>query len=962
MTDTEALRKRLNEIRWQFRGEARLAALEEHLVAVEADGDQPLLNATLTALVDCYEFSTDSTRLLVPYARLLHNLDTAPEHFDAALLRSVYWQFKWIVYKLRHHPDVPLSSIEDALEQFRRRYSEAGHSLHPYYEAEYWFAYYIGDMERAARAAELVRSTEPDDMSDCEACRVNDIGDMAACAGDYEAAIAAWRPLLDGELRCSHEPHNTLADSLLPLARLGRLDEARANHLHGYRISRDRDDMLQYIARHIRFCALTGNEARGIEILAADRRAYDLALSPDTWLEWLEGVQTLAAALRARGMGGTLLAGPEGRDWTADDLHAWADAERRALCARYDRRNGSTIHSDRSQERVEPAEPYPHVPLGLKAMPQVEPERAEPAPAEATAASLEDALVRARRAVEDAADDRDRLWLDAARIAEELGAELAPADEAEVLLAKAEPETALEAAQDLAALAGNLFAEAGKPGRALLCRIAVVGWAMRVDPAAFLEVAPGFLAEAAALAETEPVDAARARAQVLMAQLQTGLMLGEGPGEDLAAAFAEAEAELAALAGHRRAALARTQLAMMAPEFTTDPEARTAALGKAFELASGNGFGYETFICAFQYAAMLNQAGRLAEALAVAETGIAAVKADYPPFPVAALHLTATECSINRGDARSAEHYAVLAAHWYDRAGETGCAGVARHLLGRALAMQERSEEAVVILEAALDDLPAMHEEEHWRLLDSRFLLAENYQRISDVHAGVVHVLEALRLMDDGLTHPSAVFYAQAAHLAGELLEQTGEAKSAVDAYHRSAAAWRDLGSLSAAANPIRAALWSRLRTGDADRDTVLDEMASLATELEASWRDSELPAGYRESCRHEYAKTLMQQSQMRFDTDQDQDDQARATLTTGAEIIAVAEDGDFLTEIAVRTAHNMIAAHARLGDLSAAEALVARLLPRLDPETDAGPRKHLEKHLQMRQESAAANTTAEDE
>jgi hypothetical protein len=957
MTDTDALRNRLNEIRWQLRGEARLAALEEHLVAVEADGDQRLLNAVLTALVDCYEYSTDSTRLLVPYARLLHNLDTAPEHFDAALLRSVYWQFKWIVYKLRNHPDVPLTSIEDALVQFRRRYSEAGHSLHPYYEAEYWFAYSIADDERAARAAELVRATEPDGMSDCEACRVNDIGDMAACAGDDEAAIRAWRPLLDGELRCAHEPHNTLADSLLPLARLGRLDEARANHLHGYRISRDRDDMLAYVARHLRFCALTGNEARGIEILSADRRAYDLALSPDTRLEWLEGVQTLAAALRARGMGTAALAGPEGRDWTADDLHAWADAERRALCARYDRRNGSTVHSDRSQERVEPAQPYPHVPLGLKAMPQLEPRRAEPAPAAASAASLEAALVRARRAVEDADEDRDALWLDAARIAEALGTGLAPADEAEVLLSKAEPEADLEAAQDFAALAANLFAEAGRPGRALLCRIAAAGWGMRAEPAAFRELAPGFLAEAAALAGTEPVDAARARAQILLTTFQAASLLGEQPGDDLAAAFTEAETELEALAGHRRAALARTQLAMMKPAFATDPEARTAAMAEAFELASGNGFGYETFICGLQYSAMLNQAGRLAEALAAAETGIAAVRPEYPPFPIAALHLTAAECTLNLGDPRSAEHYAVLAAHWYDRAGETGCAGVARHLLGRALAMQDRSEEAVVILEAALDDLPEMHEEEHWRLLDSRHLLAENYRRIRDARTGVAHVLEALRLMDGGLAHPSAVFYAQAAHLAGELLEQTGEAASAVDAYGRSAAAWRDLGSLSAAANPIRAALWARLRGDDADRDTVLDEMRSLATDLERSWRNAEHPAGYRESCRREYAKTLMQQSQMQSDDEESEEAWANRTLVSGAEVLAVAEDGDFLAEIGVQTAHDMIVAHGELGDLDAAEALVERVTALLDPDTHDAARRALRGHL-----DDARDRVAEDE
>lgn len=948
MTDTDALRKRLNEIRWQLRGEARLAALEEHLVAVEADGDRPLLNSVLAALVDCYEYSADSTRLLVPYARLLHELDTAPEHFDAALLRSVYWQFKWIVYKLRDHPDVPLASVEDALVQFRTRYAEAGHSLHPYYEAEHWVAYHLGDDERAARAAELVRTTEPDDMSDCEACRVNDIGDMAACAGDDEGAVAAWAPLLEGDLHCAHEPHNTLADSLLPLARLGRLDAARANHHHGYRISRDKDDMLGYIARHLRFCALTGNEARGIEILAADRRAYGMPLEPSVRLQWLEGVQALAGALRERGMGETLLAGPEDRDWTADDLHAWADAERRAMCARYDRRNGSTVHSDRSQARVEPAEPYPYVPLGLKALPQAAP---APAPDKAEDSSLEDALARARAGVEDVAEDRVQRWLAVARIAEAQGAHLDAADEAEVLLAKADPDGALEAAQDLAALAANLFAEAGQPGRALLCRIAKAAWALQVEPAAFREAAPALLAEADALAAAEPggpvhVDAVRARAQVLMAQLQAGLMLGERPGPDLAAAFAAADTDLAALAPNRRALLVRTQLARMLPEFETGFEGRVEALRNAFDLACANGFRFETFIGAFQYGAMLNQAGRLAEALAVAETGLAAVKHDDPPFPVAALNLTATECSINLGDARTAEHYAVQAAHWYDRAGETGCAGVARHLLGKALAMQERSAEAVVILEAALEDLPAMHEDEHWRLLDARSLLAEHSQRAFDAPAGLTHILEALRLMDGGLAHPNPAFYAQSAHLAGELLERTGEAKSAVDAYGRSAAAWRELGSLSAAANPVRAALWARLRTDDADLGAALDEMLALARELEADWRDEGHHERYRESCRDEYAKTLLQEARMRGNEKEETEEEwAARLLEVGAAVLDVAEDGEFLVDAAVQAAHTMIAAHEANGDFAGAQAVADRVLHRLGAEHE-GQANSLNGHL----------------
>ena len=262
MTDTEALLQELRRIRWSLKGEARNAALEAHLEKVEADGDQPLLNQTLTALVDCYEYSVDSSRLLVPFSRLLRGCDTAPEHFDAALLRSVYWQFEWVVYDLIDHPDIPLASIEHWMGRWRRRYSEAGHPLHPFHEAEHYLAVHLGDRDRAARAAAAVRAAEPDDMSDCEACRAGYLGRIAFWNGEHGAALGIWRPLFDGDLHCMHEPHKPLGVSPHAAAAVGRLDQARADHVRGYEMRRGEDDMTAYVAAQMRFCAQTGNEAR----------------------------------------------------------------------------------------------------------------------------------------------------------------------------------------------------------------------------------------------------------------------------------------------------------------------------------------------------------------------------------------------------------------------------------------------------------------------------------------------------------------------------------------------------------------------------------------------------------------------------------------------------------------------------------------------------------------------------
>jgi tetratricopeptide (TPR) repeat protein len=940
MTETDALRKRLQEIRWQLKGEARLAALEGHLAAVEADGDRPLRNAVLRALVECYEFSADPTRLLVPFSRLLHEYDTAPEHFDAALVRSVHWQFKWVVTKLVAHPEVPLASIEDWLGQLRTRYAEAGHSLHPCHAAEHWFAHHIGDHERAARAAANLASTEPDDMSDCETCRVSYAGAIAAAAGDHERALAAWAPILEGLRRCAHEPHNTLADSLLPLAALGRLDEARANHHHGYRISRDKDDMVHYVARHVRFCALTGNEARAVEILAANRRVFGLAFSPEVRLELLEGVQATAAALRDRGLGDTALPGPEERDWTADELWSRTDAERRELCARYDRRNGNDVQSHRSDLRVEPGEPYPHVPLGLKAMPGPPPPK--PA-APATGDGLGAALDAARRATEHADEDARALWREAGRLAAALDRALDPADEAEVLLARAEPEADAAAAQELAERAAARFAEAGSPGRALLCRTAAATWGMRLDPESGAARTGPLLEEADALAEDDPSSAARARARLLTVRLHAVLLRGGEPDEALRSALAAADADLAAQSGDRRALRARVDLMQAAAEREDGPQARFDAHCEALELAVEAGLPYETFAGAAQCAAILNEAGQPADALEYAKTGLAAFRTDHPPFAVATLHLTAAECALDLGDREAAEAYALQAAHWYDRAGETGRAGAARHLLGRALAAQGRRDEAVVILEAALADLPSLPEEERWRLADARYLLAECFQAVYDPRTGLVHAVEALRMVEAGTAHPNPGFYALAAHLAGELLEAAGDSPAAVEAYRRAERAWREHGDLSAAAYPIRAAVWAGVRADEGEAAGADAAMAALEAELRDEWRNGERRPEYRESCRVELVTTLLQHSRL---VDPGGGSPEEWALRFGEAALAVIDEGEPLPEAAVEAAHRLIGAHAGLGDLAGAEAAAGRVLSGLDPDRHGDLRSALERRL----------------
>ncbi|THV23599.1 hypothetical protein [Glycomyces paridis] len=942
MTETDELRRRLQRANRELRGEARSAAIEGLIEEIDEQSEPALLVSALQDLVSSYEFSADPTRLIVPFARALALYDAAPEDFGPAAVHRVYWQHKWVVYKLLDHPDVPLASIEEWLGQMRERYAEAGHSLHPVHEAEYWVARHIGDEDRAERAAAAVAATEPDRMSDCEACRCANAGQIAANAGEFERALDLWEPVLGGRLRCNHQPHGTLAESVLPLAALGRLDQARANHLRGYQLARGKDDMVEFVAEHLRFCAITGNEPRALEILAASTRAFDLGLSPDVRRSVLEAVQVLCDALLRRGMDDTEVPGPENRTWTAAALREHADADRRALCERYDARNGTDAQTRLSAERVEPPIQYPRVPLGLKTLPEA-PTVVEAAPEPTGDDALAAALDAARTASAAFADDENDRWALVDRLATALGAELDAADEAEVLLSRIDGADGPASALDLSATARERFEAAGLHGRSLTNRAAVLMWRFSTDPEAVPEAAREVIADAAAM-EDDPVHALRANALAHVALLAHCQVTGTEPDADLRKAVAAADDALAERPGERRHTHARFALANALAAFATEPEARTEALRRRFDLAVAGDHPLETVAAAVDHSSDLNGHGRYEEAVAAAETGLAALVPGVPPFPVAALHLSITECSLNLGDRAKAEAHGVQAAFHYDLAGEPGCAAVSRHLLAKAVLAEGRHAEAVAYGESALADLPSMPAEEHWRLVDARVVLAEALGALGEARAGVEHALEALRLMDDGQAHPSAICYAQTAHLAGTLLARLGERDEARLAYRRAETAWRELGALPAAANSVRAALWTDL-ADEEGRESATAGMTDLAEELRADWANGDYPERYRAECRIELVRTLMQHgSVLAPDTE--------ATLPhrrrLAEEAHAVVLDGEPLPQFDAQVTSRIMACLQEAGEPDADwEAAGAAVLERLDPDTDAKLRQSIERQLE---------------
>ncbi|WP_454854500.1 tetratricopeptide repeat protein [Promicromonospora soli] len=373
ITDLATLQEAIWENRQRPHGTSQAAAAEKILDQAAQIGPQAEVRA-LFHLISAYEFSADRHKALVPFARALRLWDQDPSVFDRSSTHSLFWDFKWMTTGMLDLPQVPMAAIENWLTEMDRRYRLAGHTERAVRMSEFYVADHVGDAERAQRAFDGWLAAERGEMADCHACETARQGEFYADAGSDEKAVQHWEPVLAGRQTCTEEPHRALARSLLPLVRLGRLDEARANHLRGYPMVKGSESLMPSVARHIEFCALTGNEARGLELLADTPAYFQAEGEPEPRMGYYAVVALLMDRLVTLGRGDLQVTGPAGRAWTAAELAVHARTEALALAVRFDERNGTTAVSERVLARLDAEPLLDRLPLGLRAvLPAAEP-------------------------------------------------------------------------------------------------------------------------------------------------------------------------------------------------------------------------------------------------------------------------------------------------------------------------------------------------------------------------------------------------------------------------------------------------------------------------------------------------------------------------------------------------------------------------------------------------------------
>ncbi|WP_030667292.1 tetratricopeptide repeat protein [Streptomyces cellulosae] len=465
ITDLDALRQAMAENSEQPEGPARNARAEQLLAEAEKLNVPLAVIEALGHQLKVYNYSSEKDKMFVPFARLLRMWDERPGDFDEYETHSLHWVFKWMSSGMLDQPHIPLASVEKWLGEMEHRYRLAGHSERAVRSAEFSVAAHIGDVARAERAYAAWLAADRDSMADCHACELHGQGWWQAERGRDAEALELWAPVLEGEFSCAHEPHTVLASSLAPLLRLGRVDEARAHHLRGFRLVRAMESMRGAYADHVEFCALTGNEARALELLAERPAYFTDDGHPRSGLDFMAVVTLLMDRLTELGLADQQVPGPAGRAWTARELAAHARGQALALAARFDERNGTGHVSERARARMAQRPLVERLPLGVRSVraAPVAPVAQVPATGGPEEPDLAALLTEARRLSDTLQPNAVEAWAAVARAAE--GVELDARDRAEI---------ADHRAMDLGPegmpffeRAAELYAEAGDPGEAL---------------------------------------------------------------------------------------------------------------------------------------------------------------------------------------------------------------------------------------------------------------------------------------------------------------------------------------------------------------------------------------------------------------------------------------------------------------------------------------------------------------
>lgn len=358
MTDPfDSVDRLMDEAKALPNGPTKTTLLEEAVQRADSVNDVELAFRARQALIQAATFAGRPDIGVVAFAWCLAQFDLNPERFKAF---DLMWKYKWIVGAARHFPSIRRSRIEEMLADMERRFRAMGSTLNAVAHVRRAFFVHIGDRAQARAAHAQWRRRRPDFLSDCKACVADHLCSYYQFLDQWGRAVQAALPVLNGRLHCTHQPHGILANVLMPLLRLGRIEEARAYQRQGIRLVNRDDQFVCEHGQHLQFLSLIGEMAQAKRLLeshlpgalksVALENQFQFLLAARLWTDRLVGRGTRTVKVRLpREL--TPLDAAGNHDIRA--VGEWFTARAQEIAQQFDARNGTDAFQAKIHELPE---------------------------------------------------------------------------------------------------------------------------------------------------------------------------------------------------------------------------------------------------------------------------------------------------------------------------------------------------------------------------------------------------------------------------------------------------------------------------------------------------------------------------------------------------------------------------------------------------------------------------------
>ncbi len=373
MSRTEQeLRDMLSQAAQLPEGRAKMAALETVIQHADAENLPELQYRARMSATRAYNYGGEPAKSIVTFSWCLAARDRGEA--DPSLDHSLYWYFKWIVTTIVSFPQIPLAQAEAVLDDMEQRYRLAGHTMGPVHQHRELLARHVGDRARAEEQYRLWGMAPRGEMSDCVACEPTSRVDHLAWLGRDAEAVPMAESVLSGRITCIEQPQTILTSLLVPYLRTGRTAAAADAHRRAYRALRSSRSELEGVAEHVQFCALTGNPARGLELVQRHLGWLDEPPSPEAdMLFSAAAARVLASVDDDLGVLRPGFGDRAAAEVSAAALRDELSARALEIARQFDGRNGSAEQSSVVQAMLAAAPLADHVPLSAFPVREVPP-------------------------------------------------------------------------------------------------------------------------------------------------------------------------------------------------------------------------------------------------------------------------------------------------------------------------------------------------------------------------------------------------------------------------------------------------------------------------------------------------------------------------------------------------------------------------------------------------------------